>query len=200
MILRPVAMKPAVEAIPAFRILTVFPRRSALHTRRSIYRGAVVDLGIESATLPDGRDIELEVVRHPGGAAVCALDAHGAVCLLRQYRHAAGGWLWELPAGKLEPDETALQTAQRELAEEAGIEARDWRPLARVLTTPGFCDEVIHLFLARDLRAVQVRHEAHECIEVHWQPLEEALAMADRGEIRDAKTLLGLFHAARLPL
>ncbi|MDV3239124.1 MAG: NUDIX hydrolase [Gammaproteobacteria bacterium] len=171
-----------------------------MHTRRSIYRGAVVDLGIESATLPDGRDIELEVVRHPGGAAVCALDAHGAVCLLRQYRHAAGGWLWELPAGKLEPDETALQTAQRELAEEAGIEARDWRPLARVLTTPGFCDEVIHLFLARDLRAVQVRHEAHECIEVHWQPLEEALAMADRGEIRDAKTLLGLFHAARLPL
>lgn len=166
-------------------------------TRRSVYRGTVVDLGIEAVTLPDGRAIELEVVRHPGGAAVCALDARGAVCLLRQYRHAAGGWLWELPAGKLEPGEPALLTAQRELAEEAGVEARDWQPLAEVLTTPGFCDEVIHLYLARDLHAVPMRHEAHECIEVHWRALDEALAMAGRGEIRDAKTLLGLFHAAR---
>lgn len=178
-------------------LVTAFPWRPVVTTRRSIYRGAVVDLGIESVTLPDGNDIELEVVRHPGGAAVCALDARGAVCLLRQYRHAAGGWLWELPAGKLESGESALRTAQRELAEEAGLEASDWQALAQVFTTPGFCDEVIHLFLARDLRTVPVRHEAHECIEVHWRPFDAALAMADRGEIRDAKTLLGLFCAAR---
>lgn len=170
-----------------------------MSARRSIYHGALVDLGMESVTLPDGRDIELEIVRHPGGAAICALDARGAVCLLRQYRHAAGGWLWELPAGKLEPGEPALLTAQRELAEEAGVVAGDWQPLARFFTTPGFCDEVIHLFLARDLGTVPARHEAHECIEIHWRPLDEALAMADHGEIHDAKTLLGLFHAARLP-
>lgn len=149
---------------------------------------------METVTLPDGRRLELEVVRHPGGAAVVALDAHDAICLLRQYRHAGGGWLWELPAGKLESGEAALTTAQRELEEEAGLRATHWQTLADVLTTPGFCDETIHLFLARDLHTVPMRHQEHECIEVHWFAFDAALAMARRGEIRDAKTLLGLFY------
>ncbi|MBU1190795.1 MAG: NUDIX hydrolase [Gammaproteobacteria bacterium] len=164
--------------------------------RNSIYQGSVVDLGMESVQLPDGRNLELEVVRHPGGAAVVALNDQDEVCLLRQYRHAGGGWLWELPAGKLEPDEPALTTAQRELEEEAGLRAQTWRELACVLTTPGFCDEVIHLYLAQGLEQVSTNHQAHECIEVHWKPFTEALDMAERGEIRDAKTLLGLFYAA----
>lgn len=166
--------------------------------RKIVYQGSVVDLGIESVRLPDGHAIDLEVVRHPGGAAVVALDTGQNICLLRQYRHAAGGWLWELPAGKLDPGEDALTTAQRELEEEAGLRAQIWQPLAQVLTTPGFCDEVIHLFLARDLQRVQARPQAHECIEIHWHPLDTALTMAERGEIRDAKTLLGLFYAAHL--
>ena len=164
--------------------------------RKLIYQGSVVDLGIETAQLPDGRSIDLEVVRHPGGAAVVALDPARGVCLLRQYRHAGGGWLWELPAGKLDPGETPLATARRELEEEAGLRARDWQRLTEFLTTPGFCDEVIHLFLARDLEYVQALPQAHECIEIHWRPFAEALAMAERGDIRDGKTLLGLFHAA----
>lgn len=164
--------------------------------RKPVYQGNVVDLGLESVQLPDGRELELEVVRHPGGAAVVALNERQEICLLRQYRHAAGGWLWELPAGKLDPGELALTTAQRELEEEAGLRAATWHAMACVLTTPGFCDEVIHLFLAQSLKQVPLRHQAHECIEVHWRPFPEALSMAERGEIRDAKTLLGLFYAA----
>jgi ADP-ribose pyrophosphatase len=151
---------------------------------------------MEGVCLPDGRNLELEVVRHPGGAAVVALNAQHEICLLRQYRHAGGGWLWELPAGKLEPGEPALTTAQRELEEEAGLRAQHWQTLANVLTTPGFCDEVIYLFLARDLCSVPAQPQEHECIEVHWFPFNAALAMAQRGEIRDAKTLLGLFYTA----
>ncbi|HEY9199209.1 MAG TPA: NUDIX hydrolase, partial [Gammaproteobacteria bacterium] len=138
--------------------------------RKSIYQGSVVDLGVESVQLPDGRAVDLEIVRHPGGAAVVALDEDRGICLLRQYRHAAGGWLWELPAGKLDPGEDALTTAQRELEEEAGLRAQSWQPLAQVLSTPGFCDEIIHLFLARGLQQVQARPQEHECIEIHWRP------------------------------
>ena len=153
---------------------------------------------METVDLPDGRELELEVVRHPGGAAVVAFNTENEICLLRQYRHASGGWLWELPAGKLEPGEPALTTAQRELEEEAGVRATHWQALAEVLTTPGFCDEVINLFLARDLHTVPMQHQEHECIEVHWLSFNAALAMAQRGEIRDAKTLLGLFYVTHL--
>ncbi|ROR32822.1 NUDIX hydrolase [Inmirania thermothiophila] len=167
-------------------------------SRRPIHRGRVVDLGIEEAVLPDGRRIALEVVHHPGGAAAVALEA-GRVCLLRQYRHAAGGWLWELPAGKIDRGEDPLETARRELAEEAGVEAARWTPVASFLTTPGFCDEVIHVFRAEGLRRVGTAHERHECIEVHWVDAGEALAWCRDGTIRDAKTLIGLLLALAPP-
>ena len=166
------------------------------HTTKSVYAGRVVRLGIESLKLPDGTPLELEVVRHPGGAAVVALDAQGKVCLLRQYRHAAGGWLWELPAGKLEPAETPRVTAARELLEEAGLQAESWEKLGEVITTPGFCDEIIHLYLARGLKLVPACPEAHELIEIHWLALETALQKVRQGGIRDAKTMLGLLLAA----
>jgi ADP-ribose pyrophosphatase len=151
---------------------------------------------VESVDLPDGRSLELEVVRHPGGAAIVAVDGEGRVCLLRQYRHAAGGWLWEVPAGKLEPEEPPQATAERELAEEAGVRARRWESLGAIVMTPGFCDEVIHLFLARELETGAAAPGEHELIEVHWVPFTTALDRARSGELRDAKTLVGLFRAA----
>lgn len=164
---------------------------------REIYRGRVVRLAIESLTLPNGEPLELEIVRHSGGAAVVALDRGEQVCLLRQYRHAAGGWLWELPAGRLEAGEPPATTARRELAEEAGLLANDWLKLGETLTTPGFCDELIHLYLARDLREIPAQPERHELIEVHWLPLPAALARIDDGTIQDAKTALGLLLAEK---
>jgi len=154
-----------------------------------------VNLGLESVRLPDGQTMELEVVRHPGGAAVVALDADRRVCLLRQYRHAAGGWLWELPAGKVDDGEDPETTAQRELREEAGLLAAQWQPLATMLSTPGFCDERIALFLATDLQKVATEHQRHELIEIHWLAFATARQWCHEGRIQDAKSMIGLLLA-----
>ena len=168
------------------------------HTTRSIYQGRILQLGIESLTLPNGEKLDLEIVRHPGGAAVVALDERQHVCLLRQYRHASGGWLWELPAGKLETGEYPQATAKRELLEEAGVQADQWHFLGDILVTPGFCDEVVHLFLACDLTRFDAQPERHEVIEVHWIPFEQAMTRVFDGTFRDAKTMLGLMLSERL--
>jgi ADP-ribose pyrophosphatase len=161
-----------------------------------VYQGRVVQLGIESITMPNGVSVDLEIVRHPGGAAIVALDSRNRVCLLRQYRHAAGGWIWELPAGKLESGEPAQTTAARELIEEAGLQASRWTPLGRLIATPGFCDEIIYLFLAQELTEVTSQPEVHELFEVHRIPLDTAIGLVYDGTIYDAKTMLGLTLAA----
>ena len=162
------------------------------------FRGRVITVNVETVTLPNGRRAQLEIVHHPGGAAIVALDAAARVCILRQFRHAGGGYQWELPAGKLEPGEPPFVTARRELIEEAGVEARDWRSLGTVLSSPGVFTEVIHLFLARDLVPRERAHEEHEVIEVHWIPLLEAWQRAVSGEFRDAKTAMGLLRVQAL--
>lgn len=166
--------------------------------RQSIFRGRILDLGLETVELPNGETAELEIVRHPGGAAAVALDDAAQVCLLRQFRHAAGGWLWELPAGKIEPGEDPFDTARREIAEEAGVAADAWANLGILYSSPGVLTEVIHLFLGRVLRHVGHEHEAHEVIEIHWLPLDKALQWCADGTITDAKTLVGLFRTAAL--
>jgi len=163
--------------------------------RRPIYRGKIVDLGVDAVVLPNGESVELEIVRHPGGAAAVALDEQGRICLLRQYRHATGGWLWELPAGKLDPGETPSGTARRELLEEAGVEAGKWTDLGSMHSSPGILTEVIHLYLASGLRCSAHDHETHEVIEIHWLPFGQALDWCIDGTITDAKTLIGLFRA-----
>jgi len=167
-----------------------------LGTVRDIYRGRIVHLTAEDVELPNGHRMELEIVRHPGAAAVAALDADGAVTLLRQYRHAVGGYLWEVPAGKLDDAEEPLACAARELREEAGLEAGRLEAVGSIVTCPGFCDEVIHLFVATDLRRAPRALGDDEVIDaVRAVPLADAMAMIARGEIRDAKTIAALVHA-----
>jgi ADP-ribose pyrophosphatase len=165
---------------------------------RDIYRGHLVHLTAEIARLPNGHEMELEIVRHPGAAAIAALDDRGAVTLLRQYRHAVGGWLWEVPAGKLDRGEAPEACAARELAEEAGLAAGRLDRVGEIVTCPGFCDEVIHLFVATDLREVPAALGVDEVIDsVRAVPLADALAMVASGEIRDGKTIAALWHAQR---
>ena len=160
--------------------------------------GRVIRVTVDEVVLPNGTETALEVVHHPGGAAVVALDGSDRVCLLRQYRYVAGGWIWELPAGKLEPDEPPLETARRELIEEAGVEARRWSSLGSYLSSPGVFSEVLHLYLALDLAAARAAPESNEVFEVHWVPLREACRRALGGDIRDGKTTIGLLRAADL--
>lgn len=155
----------------------------------TVYPGRLITLNLETARLPDGREVELEIVRHPGGAVAAAVNDKQEICLIRQWRHAAGGFIWEVPAGRLDPGEDPETAARRELLEEAGVIAVEWSSLGAMLPSPGFCDERLHLFLARDLRLVPTRHESDELIEVHWRPLAQALEMARNGEIEDGKTL-----------
>ena len=164
------------------------------------FRGRIISLTTDEVTLPNGHRAELEVVHHPGGAAAVAIDAERRVCLLRQYRYVADGWLWELPAGKLEPNEPPLITAQRELIEEAGIGAAHWESLGTYLSSPGVFTEVLHLFLAQDLQPAKQAHEHAEVIEVHWIPLAQAYEWALDGSMRDGKTAIGLIRAVNIEL
>lgn len=160
------------------------------------FRGRIIEVSVDEVTLPNGVRAELEVVHHPGGAAVAAVDHDERVCLLRQYRYVTDGWLWELPAGKLESGEPPLVTAQRELIEEAGVKARTWSSLGSFWSSPGVFGEVLHLYLARDLEPAAAAPESNEVFEVHWLPLGEACERALDGNIRDGKTALGLLRAS----
>lgn len=162
---------------------------------KPVYRGRIVSLALEQIRLPNGHEVVLEIVRHPGGAAVVALNAQDQVCLVYQYRHAGGGWLWELPAGKIDDGEDPAVTAERELTEEAGVRADRWDPLGRMHSSPGVFDEVIHLYLARELLPSEQNLGHDEMLEVHWIAFSEALEWARSGKISDAKTLIGLFRA-----
>jgi ADP-ribose pyrophosphatase len=166
-----------------------------LISKREIYAGRVLRLNIETVRLPNGHVTDLEIMHHPGGAAVVAIDAQRRVCLLRQFRHAVGGYLWELPAGKLEPGEPPATTAARELIEEAGCRAARWLELGYSVSSPGVFTEKVYLYLALDLTPVERAPEAGEVFEVHWLPFEDALKRCADGDIADSKTVLGLWRA-----
>jgi ADP-ribose pyrophosphatase len=163
---------------------------------KEIYRGRIVQLSLDEVTLPTGARVSLEIVRHPGAAAIVAIDDRDEVTLIRQFRYAAGGFIWEIPAGVLHDGEQPIDCAARELREETGLVAGELQILGSILTTPGFCDERIHLFLARDCRATEQQLEADEVLTVSRFPFRTTLDMVRRGEIQDAKSIAGLHHAA----
>lgn len=167
-----------------------------LFDRKMIYEGRVIQVSVDTVDLPNGVRLPLEIVRHPGGAAAVAIDAENRICLLRQYRHAAGGYIYELPAGKLEPGEPPDATVKRELVEEAAVSAAHWEPLGAYFSSPGVFTEVIHLYLAEQLSPAQGAPERGEVFQVEWWPLEKALAQARSGELTDGKTIIGILRAA----
>jgi ADP-ribose pyrophosphatase len=165
-------------------------------TQRPVYRGSFFDVTCEDVTLPDGRQLSLDIVRHPGAAAVVPFLSEDEVLLIRQYRAAVGCVIWEVPAGKLDPGEAPAECAMRELEEETGQRAGRLEALGDLLTTPGFTDERIHLFSAHDLQASTQKLDADEVIELVPMPLDGALELIWSGEMNDGKSALALLRAA----
>jgi ADP-ribose pyrophosphatase len=165
---------------------------SLMALSRDIYAGRIVHLSIETVTLPNGATVELEIVHHPGAAAVVALQSDGTVLLVRQYRHAAGDYLLEIPAGTLHPGEDPRDCALRELEEEVGCRAGRLDFLCAIYTTPGFTDERIHLYRAAELTPGAQALDHDEVLDVVAMPLEDAIREIQRGGIRDAKSIVGL--------
>lgn len=166
-----------------------------------IHQGRIIRLEQHTVEFPNGTTGTLDVVRHPGAAAVVPLlDDPAAsdprVLLIRHFRHAAGGWLWEIPAGRLDAGEQEQpeRCARRELKEETGCTAEAVTPLISIVTTPGFSDEVIHLFRATGLTRGEHAREADEFMELHELPLSRVSKMIRHNEITDAKTLVGLLY------
>ncbi|MCR4420748.1 MAG: NUDIX hydrolase [Clostridia bacterium] len=157
-----------------------------------VFSGRVIGVRVDRVRLPDGRESTREVVEHRGAVVIAALNDRQEVMLVRQFRKPVEAVLWELPAGTLEEGEEPLACARRELKEETGLEAEEWVPVTQFYSSPGFCNERLHLFWAGRLRQGKAATDADENLTGHWVPLEEALEMARRGEIADAKTLVGL--------
>jgi ADP-ribose pyrophosphatase len=168
---------------------------------KRVYTGKIISLDVDTVRFPDGSVGELEMIRHPGASAVVPFlsDPRGEdpqVLLIRQYRYAADGYLYEIPAGRLDQGEDPRDCALRELKEETGCTAEQIDHLYTILTTPGFTDEKIYVFMATGLVAGETKHEADEFLDLHPMLLSRALEMIEAGEIQDAKTALGLLFAA----
>jgi 8-oxo-dGTP pyrophosphatase MutT (NUDIX family) len=159
------------------------------------HRGRVIQVCTERLRYAHGREYDIDLVRHPGAAAVVAVDDAKRVCLVRQYRHGVEDFLWEIPAGKLDAGEPPQLCAMRELAEETGVHAKHWTSLGLFIPAPGIFTELIHMYLARDLEIGPPKPDADEDLELKWLPLEEAIDNTLRGEWNDGKTALGLSRA-----
>ncbi len=168
---------------------------------RRAYDGRIIKVDLDTVRGPDGSEFELEMVRHQGAAAVVPFlsertASDPSILLIKQFRHAAGGTIWEIPAGVLEPGEPPADCARRELLEEAGVNAEEIHHLTTIYTTPGFTDEQIHLFVATGITAGETNHEPDEFIEVETRPLSRVLEMVRGGEIVDGKTVVALLYLA----
>ena len=168
--------------------------------QRSVFEGKVVNLSVDEVELPNGQITELEVIHHPGAAAMVPVTSRGDVLLVRQYRYATRGWLLEVPAGKLDPGEGPETCAERELEEEVGARPGRLEPLGWIWTTPGFTDEKIYLYLARELEMREQNLQEDEVLSVITLSFEQAIEKIHAGEICDAKSVCALLRAERFLL
>jgi len=163
-----------------------------VHNITNLYNGKIFDVVLEKVTLPNGAVKDREIVRHPGAAAMVPLLDDGRVVLIKQYRHAVGQFLWEVPAGTLEPNEDPLACARRELVEETGYEAETFEKLTKIWPALGYTDEHVHIFIATGLTMAEQNLQDDEVLDAEPTAFDTALEMITRGEIQDAKTIIGL--------
>ena len=175
--------------------MTTFVPSGATNRQTLIHKGRVFNVFQENVRLPNDVLMNIDVIRHPGAAAIVPLTRNHTVIMLQQYRHAVGGTIWEIPAGTLDSGESPLVCAQRELTEETGYQAADWRMLGEITPVPGYSDERIQIFLATELTISVQNLDSDEVLDVREVAFTEALKMISRGDIQDAKTICGLFMA-----
>jgi ADP-ribose pyrophosphatase len=166
-----------------------------INNRTTLHQGRVFKLVTENVTLDNQVTTDMEFIRHPGAAAIIPMLDHTHVILLNQYRHALRKYIWEIPAGTLDPRESVIRCAKRELIEETGFSADQWHHLGEITPVPGYSDERIHIFLAASLQPAERHLDKDEIIHVHEVACEAALDMIRRGDIQDAKSIAGLFLA-----
>jgi len=162
-----------------------------------IHQGSLISVHKERVELKNSEHTYFDIVKHPGGSVIAAINDNDEICLLKQWRHAIQQSIWELPAGCLEPDETPLETAKRELEEEAAVVAGQWYAHGKIIPSPGFSNEILYLFEARRLGPGKLKLDDAEVLEAHWLPLAQVHKMAANDEILDAKTLTLLHKLKR---
>ncbi len=167
-------------------------------TSEKVFSGRLLQVYADTVELPDGSVSGREYIRHPGGVGIVALTDDRQVLLVQQHRYPYGEVVTEIPAGKRDPGEAPLTTAQRELEEETGMQAEEWVPLGAMYPSPGYTDEVDYLFLATGLHATHAHPDEDEFLDVLYMPLEEALISTMTGTLPDAKTQLALLKVARV--
>ena len=167
-------------------------KKATVKSTTEVYKGRIFNFVTENLTLPNGRDTEMAFIRHPGSIAVVPLLDDNTVVMEVQYRHPVGEYLLEIPAGTLEPGESPLNCAKRELMEETGFRAQELIELGKIHMIPAYSDEEIHVFIARGLKPAEQSLDPDEIIEVVTYPLEKALKMIDEDKITDALTILSI--------
>jgi ADP-ribose pyrophosphatase len=168
-----------------------------VNSKATLYEGRVFKLLRENVTLNNGVTVDLDVIHHPGASAMIPISDNDNVILIKQYRHAIGDFIWEIPAGTLDPNETPLECAKRELIEETGFSANTWQKLGEITPVPGYSNERIHMFLAADLVPAEQDLDKDEMLDVHEVSLGKAVEMIHEGAIQDSKTIAGLFMTTK---
>lgn len=170
-----------------------------VEAEREIFKGRVIRLVNRDLVLPNGRSTTFSIVEHPGAVAIVPVFDNGDVILLKQFRPSIGAEIYEIPAGTLEEGEAPLATAKREIVEETGFKARTWEKIAEFYTAPGFCTELMHVFVAKGLSPAHAEGDADEILKPIRMSLAKALEMVRRKKVRDAKSIAGLliYHGQR---